>query len=352
MLVHLRRYRTDLFRLSFGNPLISNKFLCSGTTHPILVGLAESFEIVRIAHDIDNENYKKMFILFNPLLFRKANDKRRIDLSFLDTVPDPGQYEKLAKLLFEDCYDEHGLRTRVDLNFSYGLELTVTGYANLGGALNFYKGRRIRNVRSDGTDSDFLTSMNVKKPAKKIRSLLLKKLKKTLDLENLTTTKTFFNLIGIVYVGTALFSKTVRLWCGSGFTNRYRSFAFKFFNNILGINVRTSHFGVNATRYCFFCTKDRNFNTDESFLHLFFDCPTVHRWHESFIDEFIKPGGIPNITDKKKFLFTGVLNNDFNYFEASAAITFQFSIWEEKLKKNYPRTIQLKIALLIDFLVQ
>jgi hypothetical protein len=49
--------------------------------------------------------------------------------------------------------------------------------------------------------------MNVKKPAKKIRSLLLKKQKKTLDLENLTTTKTFFNLIGIVYVGTALFYK-------------------------------------------------------------------------------------------------------------------------------------------------
>jgi hypothetical protein len=120
-----------------------------------LAGLAESFEIVRIAHDIDNENYKKMFILFNPLLYRKANDKRRIDLSFLDTAPDPGQYEKLAKLRFGDCYDEHGLRTRVDLNFSYGLELTVTGYANLGGALNFYTGRRICNARSDGTDSDF-----------------------------------------------------------------------------------------------------------------------------------------------------------------------------------------------------
>ncbi len=104
-----------------------------------------------------------------------------------------------------------------------------------------------------------------------------------------------------------------------------------FFNNILGINVRTSHFGVNATRYCFFCTKERNFSTDESFIHLFFDCPTVRNWHEAFIDEFIKPGGIPVATDKKKFLFTGILDNEFNYFEASAAITFQFSVWEEKL---------------------
>jgi hypothetical protein len=326
--------------------LICNK---KSRVHVKLTRLAESFEIVRIAHDIDNENYKKMFILFNPLLYRKANDNRRIDLSFLDTAPNPGQYEKLAKLRFDDCYDEHGLRTRVDLNLSFGLELSVTGYANLGGALNFYKGRRIRNVRSDGTDSDFLTSMNVKKPTKKIRSLLLKKQKKTLDLEKLTTTKTFFNLIGIVYVGTNLFAKTVRLWCGSGFTNRYRTFAFKFFNNILGINVRTSHFGVNATRYCFFCTKDRNFSTDESFLHLFFDCPTVNRWQESFIDEFIKPGGIPNIGDKKKFLFTGILNNEFNYFEASAAITFQFSIWEEKLKKKLPSYHTIKSSFIDRF---
>ncbi len=113
-------------------------------------------------------------------------------------------------------------------------------------------------------------------------------------------------MIGIIYVGTDLFSKAVRLWCGSGFSNRYRTFAFKFFNNILGIKVRTSHFGVNATRYCFFCTKEQNFNTDESFLHLFFECPTVHRWHEAFLDEFIKPGGITGINDKKKFLFTGI----------------------------------------------
>jgi hypothetical protein len=342
-------WRTDLFRLSFGNPLISNKFLCSGTSHPILAGLAESFEIVRIAHDIDNENYKKMFILFNPLLYRKANDKRRIDLSFLDTAPDPGQYEKLAKLRFGDCYDEHGLRTRVDLNLSFGLELTVTGYANLGGALNFYKGRRIRNARSDGTDSDFLNSMNFKKPAKKIRALLLKKQKKTLDLEKLTTTTTFFNLIGINYIGTDLFSKTVRLWCGSGFSNRYRTFAFKFFNNILGINVRTSHFGVNATRYCFFCTKERNFNTDESFIHLFFDCPTVRNWHEAFIVEFIRPGGFPIDTDKKKFLFTGILDNAFNYFEASAAITFQFSVWEEKLRKKTPSYHTIKNSFIDRF---
>ncbi len=73
-----------------------------------------------------------------------------------------------------------------------------------------------------------------------------------------------------------------------------------------------------------------------AFCIYFLDVQQFHRWHEAFLDEFIKPGGIPDINDKKKFLFTGILNNEFNYFEASAAITFQFSVWEEKLRKKIP----------------
>jgi hypothetical protein len=74
-----------------------------------------------------------MFILYNPLLYRSARDKRRIDLSFLDTVPDPEQYNRFALLKFGECYDIVGLHTRVDLNISFGLNLSVLGYANLGG---------------------------------------------------------------------------------------------------------------------------------------------------------------------------------------------------------------------------
>jgi hypothetical protein len=82
---------------------------------------------------------------------------------------------------------------------------------------------------------------------------------------------------------------------------------------------------------------------------LFFDCPTVRNWHEAFIVEFIRPGGFPVDTDKKKFLFTGILDNAFNYFEASAAITFQFSVWEEKLRKKIPSYHTIKNSFIDRF---
>ncbi len=47
-------WRTDLFRLTFGNPLIVNKLIICSNRHPILSGLSESFELCRINHDSSN----------------------------------------------------------------------------------------------------------------------------------------------------------------------------------------------------------------------------------------------------------------------------------------------------------
>ena len=53
-------------------------------------------------------------------------------------------------------------------------------------------------------------------------------------------------------------------------------FLFKFFNNILGINTRLSHFVPNHSRGCTFCTLNGTIPIpDETFLHIFFECGTV-----------------------------------------------------------------------------
>jgi hypothetical protein len=342
-------WRTDLFRQTFGNPLIANKNIICSVRHPILSGLAEAFELCRINHDSSNENFEKMFILYNPLLYRSARDKRRIDLSFLDTVPDPDQYRKLALLKYGDCYDNMGLRTRVDLNISLGLNLSVLGYANLGGALNFFKNRRIPNDKSDGTSISLETSLNIKKPAQKIRSSFVKKQKNSFDLSKQTTVTTFFRITGIEYIGNAEFSRIIKSWSSTG-SNRYRMFVFKFFNNILGLNTRTSHFGNNGTRHCFFCTKSGRPDTDESFIHLFLQCPTVTGWHDEFIEKFIVPQQPLDNPDRKKLFFLGIYNGNYNSFLAAAVFHFQFSIWEEKLSKRIPSFINLKTRFLERFI--
>jgi hypothetical protein len=64
------------------------------------------------------------------------------------------------------------------------------------------------------------------------------------------------------------------LWGKSFLDNSTRTFLFKLHNNTLGINARLSHFVVNQSRTCTFCSLTRNPDpdVDETILHLFFQC--------------------------------------------------------------------------------
>jgi hypothetical protein len=147
------------------------------------------------------------------------------------------------------------------------------------------------------------------------------------------------------YIGDEVYARILKSWYGTG-TNRYRMFVFKFFNNILGINTRTFHFGTNVTRRCLFCFKAGRADTDETFLHLFLTCPTVTEWHNEFLNSFIAPLTPLNLENRKKLFFLGYFNNEYNSFLASAVYHFQFSIWEEKLGKKLPAFITLKTRFL------
>ncbi len=82
---------------------------------------------------------------------------------------------------------------------------------------------------------------------------MVKRRKKTFDLGKQLTVRTFSRITGIEYIGNELFSKIASAWNEQGITNRQKSFIFKYFNNILGVTTRTSHFAANGTRNCFFC---------------------------------------------------------------------------------------------------
>jgi hypothetical protein len=111
-------------------------------------------------------------------------------------------------------------------------------------------------------------------------------------------------------------------------------FVFKFYYNILGLNQRTVHFTDNPVRYCQFCHLERIVNPpDESFFHLFLQCPTVQTWHMEFLRlHFYNL----NLVDEEaqKFWFLGILPNHTitSFAVLSAVLVFQYCIWEEKLR--------------------
>jgi hypothetical protein len=76
----------------------------------------------------------------------------------------------------------NGFSTRVELRHNCGIDLTITGYANLGRALNHFVNRLKATRTSDGTSVSLRESFNIKKPGPKIRASLVKKRKKPFDL--------------------------------------------------------------------------------------------------------------------------------------------------------------------------
>jgi len=330
-------WRVNLRSLAHGNCLSLSWRNIDPNINPIIYGLGKAFERLRTCHDGSNENYRFATILYNPLIFRGPGDKLTLDPVYLEAENDSALCAKLSKLTVDDCYGQFGFISRAEFRVTHNIDLTITAYANLGRAVNHFVNRLTVNPINDGTSVPLNDKLQLKKPGVKIRSILQKRRKKPFNIETMPTCRKFFEITGLEFVGNELFSKNLSLWNRSGFTNRQKMFFYKFYNNILGINVRTSHFVANGTRLCFFCSRvgiqDVN---DETFIHLFFSCPTVRRWQESFFNQCFPE--LPAMTEynKKSIWMLGYNENLFSLVVMTATLSFQFCIWEAKLKKSIP----------------
>ena len=71
---------------------------------------------------------------------------------------------------------------------------------------------------------------------------------------------------------------------------------------------------------------------EETFSHLFFDCPITNNLKKNFIQTYVNQLGIyDRVTDIKK-----PIPNTVNLFLKTTLCVFQFLIWEAKLKKTTP----------------
>jgi hypothetical protein len=170
----------------------------------------------------------------------------------------------------QNLCDDYGIRTQIDLA-NNNLSLTDVGYGRLSNALNCFLDRMARH--RDGNDSSKFVKDEfcfIKKPGRKCRIVLTCSTARVGTLGTVSTVKTFFQLIEIPYSGDNSFSDNVSWWNMNILPNRIRMFAFKFYNNILGINTRTSHFATNPTRACTFCSMDPAPPTQMNPLYTYF----------------------------------------------------------------------------------
>jgi hypothetical protein len=123
-------------------------------------------------------------------------------------------------------------------------------------------------------------------------------------------------------------------WANNLFSSTMRTFSFKLYNNVLGINSRVSHFSDEVNAGCTFCHKVGNLPCPkETVSHLFFYCPAV----STIIEEFYERTFNDIQPTLSNYFYASFSDNvDDNIFASCIIDILKFCIWELKLKKIVP----------------
>ena len=321
-------WRYDLCGLGYGNPFTVSNDDFSETSFPILHGLVKSFSTFRESFSNLHCNYKKAFILNNPLFRRSSDVEKTLDTKFFGGKLNPDLFN-ISKIKYCDLWDGDNFGQRLELNAKFGCNISMATYFQLRASIFHFLTVRKLPVELSPITMDltgFFSSF--KKGSRFCRNILAKC--KTKVAEPIP----FFRIIGIEPQDPMLVKKVLPLWCLTILPNQLREFIFKFFYNRLGLNARTVHFGGD-TNLCTFCRLENNPSRPESFKHLFFDCPTVARIHNIFDTTVLQMVDENFNSRTARWAGFSTLPAD-NSFYRLLHLTVQYFIWKSKLRMSLP----------------
>jgi hypothetical protein len=137
---------------------------------------------------------------------------------------------------------------------------------------------------------------------------------------------------------TNLVKKTLGAWNSSYYNYRKCQFAFKYYNNTLGLNSRVCHYNREVDGGCTFCKLGKMLPAPkETISHIMYDCP--------FIYDKVKQA-IAKIFDMeidKSAFFSAKIKNDITDLEFECTRTIfdiiRYTIWEYKLQNRLPNAL-------------
>jgi len=142
-------WQAKIYENTFGNPLICCPGNFDTTCNPVLTNIAQSYAIVRTLFDQKNDNFYNAYVLNNSLFFRSRQDRTLLTPLSL-RIQDPAQLCLLSMVTFSACFNEMGLKSRLEFANTLGVQLDQNAYSLLADCLNNFLDRF--NVhKSDGT---------------------------------------------------------------------------------------------------------------------------------------------------------------------------------------------------------
>ena len=271
-----------------------------------------------------------------------------MDIQFFTQNP-PIAPETISKLLVSDLYERGSVRHLADINNTMNPPLNLVTYMRIGTTLtNFFNNHNRHAIQNRSSGSvrveQFITRF--KKGSKPFRKIIAHARIEKTSKKIKNTFKNLFEICQIPTPETDDLKKIGLSWNYGTYPNKLKYFLFQFVYNRLKTNTRLSHSarGEPVDRACTFCTADKNLPApEETFRHLFWDCPSVDNLKNQFFETIF-----PEMQDEQHqtqilFWFTGLYNRPYPALLNVARSTFLYNVWEMHKKKCALRWHTFKI---------
>jgi hypothetical protein len=318
-------WRYDLWICGSGNCLTPDPDILDPVSNPILFSLTESYYTFLAKFYQKDNNFLDSFILNNPCTTNGFPYNLRT--KFWTQNGNTNMY-CISALKIRDFLNNYRVKPYGQLNTEFNLSLSFTTYIRLYGVLSSAIKKFCKLDEKSQSINNFLNRF--RKGSKPIRNVL--SVKSGINVLN-SVANAFSTVTSIANLSEKMLSENLELWNVSHFPNSFCDFIFKFYHNRLGLNTRISHFTDN-NRWCTFCAiVGRNLGPfpDETFTHIFFECPTVAKIHDD-----IKSSLLPDTVNADKPFWLG-LNHD-NIFVRCFILAVQYQIWSCKLSMRLPES--------------
>jgi exonuclease III len=333
-------WRYDLNSLSNNNVLTLDPDRVDPVVHPIKHTIASAWFKVKRAFYLRNNNFDLSFVLGNPLLFKNKTDKIRVDDKLF--VANDFYKATTANLKVSELLDATGkCKNQEEVQHILNFNVDIDAYNKMQICINDSRKLSLKNnyPSPDHVNLEAYIA-RFKKGSRPFRRLLENLRNNKIKCKNKQTVKTFFRLIDMPLLDEPELEVLNKQWADNCYSNRLREFAYKFRNNLLGLNTHVSHFNANISRGCTFCNLNNTVPVpDETFKHLFFSRPVTRKVLDTLHNQKLSDMGCNSEQELIKFYFLGTnprtSKNDNYFLSTIALLTMQF-IWECKLKKTKP----------------
>ena len=184
--------------------------------------------------------------------------------------------------------------------------------------------------------------LNSKRGSKKIRKILEENVNALNGIQNLRIIATFHELTQTINQSDMTVKRCLGAWKHSYYDNNIREFLFKFRNNQLGLNNRINAFDPAHDPRCNFCKiRDSNTTIRDSFVHVFYHCPTTLFLLTRLVG-YLEPAPDVNSNMFYNLYWFGNYDENPNWEVTNLVVfdLFRYLIFKFKMRRKIPNSAQ------------